>query len=145
MRLLLIVLVVLTAITQYPLWWGKGGWQRVRELQIKIQAQEETNEALTARNNALAAEVQDLTAGTDAIEERARTEMGLVQKEEVFVHLLPAHPSQQPGQPSRSPSAATSPTAPAGSGRVAPAPAGSVGGAGKAAPVSAGSAAVSSR
>ncbi|HLV29848.1 MAG TPA: cell division protein FtsB [Burkholderiaceae bacterium] len=102
MRLLLIVLVLLTAITQYPLWWGKGGWQRVRELETKLQAQEEINEALTARNNALAAEVQDLTAGTDAIEERARTEMGLVQKDEIFVHLLPGAQSQQPGQSSGS-------------------------------------------
>lgn len=102
MRLLLIVLVLLTAITQYPLWWGKGGWQRVRELQAKIHAQEEVNEALTARNNALAAEVQDLTAGTDAIEERARTEMGLVQEDEIFVHLSPGAQAQQPGQSSGS-------------------------------------------
>ena len=100
MRLLLIVLVLLTAMTQYPLWWGKGGWLRVHELQAKQQAQEEANEALTARNNALAAEVQDLTAGTDAIEERARTEMGLVQEDEIFVHLAPGAQSQQPGQSS---------------------------------------------
>ena len=99
MRLLLIVLVLLVAITQYPLWWGKGGWQRVRELEEKMHAQQETNEALTARNNALAAEVQDLTAGTDAIEERARTDMGLVQEDEIFVHLLPSS-QQQPGQSS---------------------------------------------
>lgn len=98
MRLLLIVLVLLTAITQYPLWWGKGGWQRVRELEAKLQAQEETNEALAARNNALAAEVQDLTAGTDAIEERARTELGMVHEDEIFVHLLPGAQPQQPGQ-----------------------------------------------
>ena len=108
MRLLLIVLVLLTAITQYPLWWGKGGWNRVRELQVKQQAQEEVNEALTARNNALAAEVQDLTAGTDAIEERARTEMGLVQQDEIFVHLPPAAHSQQPGQSSSTPAAPAS-------------------------------------
>ncbi len=95
MRLLLIVLVVLTAITQYPLWWGKGGWQRVRELETRLQTQQETIEALTARNNALAAEVQDLTAGTDAIEERARTEMGLVHEDEIFVHLLSKTPPQQ--------------------------------------------------
>jgi len=94
MRLLLITLLLLTAITQYPLWWGKGGWQRVRELQARIEAQEEINEALTARNNALAAEVQDLTAGTDAIEERARTDMGLVHKDEIFVHL-PARPPEK--------------------------------------------------
>lgn len=94
MRLLLITLLLLTAITQYPLWWGKGGWQRVRELQARIEAQEEINEALTARNNALAAEVQDLTAGTDAIEERARADMGLVHKDEIFVHL-PARPPER--------------------------------------------------
>lgn len=98
MRLLLIVLILLTAITQYPLWWGKGGWQRVRELETRLQTQEEINEALTARNNALAAEVQDLTAGTDAIEERARTEMGLVHENEVFVHLLPITPPPPPSQ-----------------------------------------------
>ncbi|HZH55727.1 cell division protein FtsB [Yanghanlia caeni] len=92
MRLLLIVLILLTAITQYPLWWGKGGWQRVRELEARLQTQQEINEALAARNNALAAEVQDLTAGTDAIEERARTEMGLVHEDEIFVHLLPTTP-----------------------------------------------------
>lgn len=103
MRPLLIVLVLLTAITQYPLWWGKGGWQRVLELADKLQAQEEINEALAARNNALAAEVQDLTTGSDALEERARTEMGLVHKNEIFVHLLPGPQSQQPGQSSAPP------------------------------------------
>lgn len=120
MRLLLIVLVLLTAITQYPLWWGKGGWQRVRELEAKLQAQEETNEALTARNNALAAEVQDLTAGTDAIEERARGEMGLVQEDEIFVHLLPGSQTQQPGQSSSSSGKGSRPSA---GGASAPAPA----------------------
>ncbi|MFT0850730.1 cell division protein FtsB [Achromobacter sp. F4_2707] len=107
MRLLFIVLVVLTILTQYPLWWGKGGWMRVRELQVKLQAQEEVNEALAARNNALAAEVQDLTVGTDAIEERARTEMGLVQEDELFVHLPRRGQSQQPGQSSSSSSVAS--------------------------------------
>ena len=102
MRLLLIVLVLLTAITQYPLWWGKSGWQRVRELETRLQAQQEVNEALTARNNALAAEVQDLTVGTDAIEERARMEMGLVHEDEIFVHLPRLPQPQQAGQSSSS-------------------------------------------
>ena len=113
MRLLLIVLVLLTAVTQYPLWWGKGGWQRVRELEARVQTQEETNEALEARNNALAAEVQDLTVGSDAIEERARSEMGLVQEDEIFVHLLPESQGQQSGQtsPSSGGAAASAPSA----------------------------------
>jgi len=100
MRLLLTVLLLLTLSIQYPLWWGKGGWQRLRELQAKIHAQQEENEALAARNNALAAEVQDLTLGTDAIEERARSEMGLVQDGEIFIQLQPRSQSQQPGHSS---------------------------------------------
>ncbi len=88
MRLLLIVLVLLTAFIQYPLWLGKGGWMRVHQLEQQIAAQNETNEALVARNNALAAEVQDLKSGTQAVEERARGEMGMVKEGEVFVQLL---------------------------------------------------------
>ena len=92
MRLLVIVLALLTAGIQYPLWWGKGGWMRVHELRKQIVEQHETNAALTARNNALAAEVQDLKTGTQAVEERARSELGLVRKGEVFVQLLaPEH------------------------------------------------------
>jgi len=94
MRLLLIVLVLLTAFIQYPLWFGKGGWMRVHELQLQIAEQHETNEALEARNNALAAEVQDLKSGTQAVEERARGEMGMVKEDEVFVQLLAPHERQ---------------------------------------------------
>lgn len=88
MRLLLLILVALTVAIQYPLWWGKGGWSRVKELQQAAAAQRETNAALEARNNALLAEVQDLQSGTAAIEERARTELGLVREGEVFVDIL---------------------------------------------------------
>jgi cell division protein FtsB len=91
MRLLLLVLILLTAIIQYPLWLGKGGWSRVQELQRQIATQQETNEALVARNNALQAEVQDLRSGTQAIEERARGELGLVKEGEVFVQILAPH------------------------------------------------------
>jgi cell division protein FtsB len=89
LRLLLLILAVLTAAIQYPLWWGKGGWLRVHELRKQIAEQNEVNAALTARNNALAAEVQDLKSGTQAVEERARAELGLIREGEVFVQLLP--------------------------------------------------------
>ncbi|MYN13634.1 cell division protein FtsB [Pusillimonas sp. TS35] len=89
MRLLLIVLVLLTAIIQYPLWWGKGGWLRVHELEGVVAAQEETNAALLARNNALQAEVQDLKSGTAAVEERARAELGMLKEGEIYVQILP--------------------------------------------------------
>lgn len=88
MRLLLIVLVLLTAVTQYPLWWGKGSWMRVRQLQQQVDAQRETNQALQARNDALAAEVQDLQSGQQAIEERARSELGMIRDGEIYVQLV---------------------------------------------------------
>lgn len=88
MRLLFMVLVLLTAIIQYPLWWGKGGWVRVQEMQRKVASQQETNEALMARNNALQAEVQDLKTGTAAVEERARGELGMIKEGEIYVQIL---------------------------------------------------------
>lgn len=88
MRLLFIVLALLTVAIQYPLWWGKGGWLRVHELRQQLAEQYDTNDALSARNNALAAEVQDLKSGTQAVEERARSELGLIREDEVFIQLL---------------------------------------------------------
>ena len=89
MRLLWVVLLVLTGLIQYPLWWGKGGWFQVWELQRQAAAQRETNEGLRARNAALEAEVRDLRTGTGAIEERARSELGMMREGEVFVQILP--------------------------------------------------------
>lgn len=95
MRLLFLVLLVLTLTIQYPLWWGKGGWTRVKELQAKVAGQKETNEALKARNNALAAEVLDLKTGTQAVEERARAEQGMLKEGEIFVQILSPDPQTQ--------------------------------------------------
>lgn len=61
---------------------------RVQELQKKVTTQQETNDALLARNNALQAEVQDLKSGTDAIEERARGELGMIKEGEIYVQIL---------------------------------------------------------
>jgi cell division protein FtsB len=88
MRLLLLILVLLTAAIQYPLWWGKGGWLRVHQLQQDIAAQQDKNQALLARNNAMQAEVQDLKSGSEAVEERARRDLGLVKKGEIYVQIL---------------------------------------------------------
>ncbi len=109
MRLLLLALILLTAAIQYPLWWGKGGWLRVHELQQQTAAQRENIEALTARNNALAAEVQDLKSGTQAIEERARTELGMVKEGEIFVQLLAPHESEPIIRPPEPPKGAKRP------------------------------------
>ncbi|HBT32412.1 MAG TPA: cell division protein FtsB [Pusillimonas sp.] len=90
MRLLLLVLVILTLAIQYPLWWGKDSWSRVAELEARVAEQQAENEALTMRNNALAAEVHDLRSGTTAVEERARSELGMVKEGDVFVRILRA-------------------------------------------------------
>jgi cell division protein FtsB len=83
-KLLTAVLVALIALIQYPLWLGKGSWLRVWETDQQLVAQRETNGRLKARNAALDAEVRDLKQGLDAIEERARSELGMIKQEEVF-------------------------------------------------------------
>lgn len=83
-----LVLVAFIALLQYPLWLGKGSWLKVREVDRQIRAQHEINQKLQIRNTALDAEVRDLKQGYEAIEERARSELGMIRKEEVFVHIL---------------------------------------------------------
>jgi cell division protein FtsB len=80
-------LVALILAIQYPLWLGKGGWLRVWEVDRQLEAQGARNEKLELRNGALAAEVKDLKQGFDAIEERARYELGMVKNDEVFFQL----------------------------------------------------------
>lgn len=89
MRLLALFLFALILATQYALWWGKGGWLNLREQQAVLETEQENNEALIARNNALNAEVQDLRLGTDAVEERARSELGLLRDAEIFIQIAP--------------------------------------------------------
>ena len=87
MRALAIVFVVLLAALQYPMWLGKGGWLQVREIDRQLAAQREGNTRLKARNDALDADVRDLKTGFDAIEERARSELGMVKQDEVFFQI----------------------------------------------------------
>src|SRR4051794_19318414 len=88
MKLLTVALLVLLGAIQYPLWLGKGGWLRVSEGDPQIHAQRETNARLKARNAALDAEVRDLKQGMEAIEERARSELGMIRQDEMFFQLL---------------------------------------------------------
>jgi len=90
MRILALVLVALILALQYPLWLGKGGWLKVREMDHQLQAQREDNAKLKARNDALDADVRDLKTGHEAIEERARAELGMVRGDEVMFQLQPA-------------------------------------------------------
>ncbi len=88
MRLVTVVLIVLLGLIQYPLWWGHGGWLRVRALERQLVEQKQKNVDLKARNDRLAGEVQDLQQGTDASEERARYELGMIKDSEIFVQFV---------------------------------------------------------
>ena len=90
MKILALVLVALIVALQYPLWLGKGGWLKLRELDREVESQRETNAKLKARNEALDADVRDLKTGHEAIEERARSELGMVRGDEVLFQLQPA-------------------------------------------------------
>jgi cell division protein FtsB len=88
MRLLTLLFITLIILIQYPLWFGRGGWINVFDLQKKYQAQRAVNLELDRENDALRAEVNDLKRGTDAIEERARDELGMIKKGEVFFEVI---------------------------------------------------------
>ena len=88
MKLLTIALLALIALLQHPLWLGKGSWLRVWEVDQQVRVQRETNQKLSLRNTALDAEVRDLKQGTDAIEERARSELGMIKRDEIFFQIL---------------------------------------------------------
>ncbi len=90
MKFLAVALAALVLLLQYPLWLGKGGWLRVSDLDRQVQAQKDANAKLQARNDALDAEVRDLKQGFDAVEERARYELGMVKQDEVFFRIVPA-------------------------------------------------------
>lgn len=84
MKILAGILGALILLIQYPLWVGKGGWMRVWQLDQELERQKAGNTRLEIRNAGLAAEVNDLKTGTDAIEERARHELGFIRSDEIF-------------------------------------------------------------
>jgi len=92
MRILGIILAVLIVLIQYPLWLGRGGWVRAWDNERQLAAQRAHNERLQARNVALEAEARDLKEGSEALEERARFELGMVRKDEVFVQIVDPRP-----------------------------------------------------
>jgi cell division protein FtsB len=94
MRALGMILAALLILIQYPLWFGKGGWLRAWELEGQVGAAKANNAEAAERNAALAAEVRDLKTGTEAIEERARYELGMTRPDEVFYQ----YPDESRGQ-----------------------------------------------
>jgi cell division protein FtsB len=98
MRWPVFLLFLLVVALQYPLWLGRGGWLRVWEIDKALQARRALNQGLEQRNARLDAEVSDLKSGTDAIEDRARYDLGLIRPGEVFVQVpQKPEPSEKPG------------------------------------------------
>ncbi len=93
MKAIISILVVLLLLLQYKLWFGDGSVVEVRELERAIAAQREENESLRERNRALEAEVNDLKTGLDAIEERARSELGMIREGETFYQVVESQPN----------------------------------------------------
>lgn len=87
-RLVIVVLVMLLAWFQYRLWMDDDGFRQVRSLAVEIADQQAENERLRERNAALEAEVRDLKQGLDAVEERARTELGMIREGETFYQVV---------------------------------------------------------
>lgn len=89
------VLLALLLLLQYPLWFGSGGVFAVWSLHREIDAQRAENARLAERNQVLAAEVVDLKQGLEAIEERARAELGMIKKGETFYQVVEAPAAQK--------------------------------------------------
>lgn len=96
----LALLLVLLAWLQYRLWFGSGGEREVEALRQQVHQQARDNTGLKQRNEALAAEVEDLKSGEAAVEERARSELGMIKPGETFYRVV--EPQPQPAPPDES-------------------------------------------
>ncbi|MGC1816553.1 MAG: cell division protein FtsB [Casimicrobiaceae bacterium] len=106
MRWLALVFAALILAIQYPMWLGKGGWLQVRQYDRQVALQRDANAKLEARNGTLDADVRDLKTGYEAIEERARADLGMIRQDEVFFQI------QSPGAPAKPAAGATAVTPP---------------------------------
>ena len=98
MRLVIVVLVLLILYLQYGLWYTRGGKHDVDKLKVSVAEQKDEIARLKERNRSLAAEVMDLKQGLEAVEERARSEMGMIKNGEVFFRITdPKHGREQSG------------------------------------------------
>ncbi len=88
MRVIILILLVLALVLQYRLWVGDGSLAGVWRLKQRISGQQEENQALGERNRILEAEVGDLKEGLEAIEERARFDLGMIKKGETFYMVV---------------------------------------------------------
>jgi len=98
MRFITVTLVVFLALLQYRLWFGKNSVPDYLDLKEEMSRQKLANEKLTQRNKLLYADIDDLKSGLEAIEERARNELGLIKEGETFFRLIPSEKSSKKKQ-----------------------------------------------
>jgi cell division protein FtsB len=92
MKWLAAALTVAVILLQYRVWFSEDGIHGVTRLQAAVAAQRGENEQLAERNRQLAAEVRDLKTGMDALEERARSDLGMIGRNETFYQVVPQRP-----------------------------------------------------
>ena len=92
MRSLIAILLLVLLALQVKLWFGEGGYSDVKRLAARVEEQARENEELAQRNRELQAEVEDLRQGLHAVEERARSELGMVKENEQFYQVIPGDP-----------------------------------------------------
>jgi cell division protein FtsB len=85
---IIIILIVLLVLLQYKIWLGDGGIPKILQLQEDVDTVQAQVDKLKDRNQALDAEVQDLKKGLDAIEERARSDLGMIAQDEVYYQVI---------------------------------------------------------
>ena len=98
MKWIIALLFSLLLILQYRLWISDGGIPEVLHLQQEVASAQQEKARLEERNSGLDAEVADLKTGIDAIEERARSELGMVGKDETFYQIIKSDPESKPAQ-----------------------------------------------
>jgi cell division protein FtsB len=95
-RMIIVILLILLVIMQFQFWQQRASVHEITEI---LAAQRQDNEQIRASNEALAAEVEDLRQGMQAVEERARSQLGLIADGEQFIQLIPAQPEAQRSDP----------------------------------------------
>jgi cell division protein FtsB len=101
MKWLAAALAVALLLLQYRVWFAEDGVREVGRLKRAVAAQRAQNEQLAERNRQLAAEVRDLKTGMDALEERARSDLGMIARNETFYQVVPAPPGDTSRAPTR--------------------------------------------
>lgn len=91
MRSLVVILLLVLLALQVKMWFGDGGYSDVKRLAVRVEEQARQNETLAQRNRELQAEVEDLRQGLHAVEERARSELGMVKENEQFYQVVPGN------------------------------------------------------